>query len=124
MRTLLKQCAHLHFQAGVTSPGKVRRNRQNQKAELQAWRPARAANLTSTCMQRNKDSTLLYCLDRVNFPPKFCSLGRAVIRIRARSKSELAFADFEEFNLVAGLKSKLLPNVCGEGNPTIEGDHC
>jgi hypothetical protein len=47
-----------------------------------------------------------------------------VIGIRARSESELALADFDKFNFVAGLKSKLLPNVCGEGNPTIEGDHC
>jgi hypothetical protein len=68
----------------------------------------------------NLKEELLDGLGQVN---PFPCLWR-VICIRAWTESELTITDFDEFNLVAGLESKLLPNICGEGDPTVEGDHC
>jgi len=75
-------------------------------------------------VERESDHALLDGFGQSNLFPVFCCLGHAVFRIRARADSELTLANFDKFNLVAGLKSKLLPNVCGEGYPTVEGDHC
>jgi hypothetical protein len=44
--------------------------------------------------------------------------------LRAVGDGKAALLDFDEIDAVAGLEAKLFENVVGEGDATVEGDHC